>query len=289
MKKILFAALLLLVMIIWLTSPLWAGGADDAQAGFAAAASCNYDEAIRLFTKAIESGELSQKYLSVVYNSRGNAWINKGDYDKAIADLTKAIEIDPKYANSYYTRGIAWEKKGNSNRAIVDYSKATEINPKHANLPRCIQDLSNFECFQQNLESFFDTDIDLFWGHWNYYECKAKSCSSLSSTSQFISLAEKSDGVLAEVMGDFIETMILKKPRCFLGAAEKLDVNVMEYLIRYYILTPLVHEPSEILPIIEKELRKGNYVRFKKTYYSIKKSSRKQGAQEGRAKNTSAL
>jgi hypothetical protein len=274
MQRILFAAILLLSLMVCLTSPAWAGGLDDAKAGFAAAARCNYDKAIRLFTRAIESGELSRGYLSVVYNNRGNAWDKKGDYGKAIADYTKAIEINPRYASAYYTRSIAWGKKGNSDRAIADYTKAIEINQRYADLPHCIEDLSNFECFQQNLESFSQTDLDLFWWHWNYYEIKAKSCSSLSSTSQFISLVKKCDGVLAEVMSEFIETMILDNPQCFLGAAEKLDGNVMEHLIRYYIMTPLNHEPPEILPIIEKELQKGHYVRFKKMYYSIIKSGR---------------
>ncbi len=275
MQRILLVAILLLSLMVCLTSLAWAGGLDDAtKAGLAAARGGNYDKAIELFTKAIASGKLSPGYLGIVYNNRGNAWDGKGDYDRAIADYTKAIEIDPKYANAYYSRGIAWGKKGNSDRAIADYTKAIEIDPKYADLPPCIKDLSNFECFQQNLIIFFQTDIELFWWHWNYYEAKAKSCSSLSSTSHFISLVKKCDGALAEVMAEFIETMILDNPQCFLGAAEKLDENVMEHLIRYYIMTPLDHEPSEILPIIEKELQKGHYVRFKKMYYSIIKSGR---------------
>ena len=132
MQRILFVGFLLLSLMVCVTSPGWAGGFDDAKAGSAAAAGGNYDEAIRLFTKGIESGELSRENLSITYNNRGVSWYAKGDYDKAIADFTKAIEINPQYALAYYDRGNAWGKKGDYDKAIADYTKAIEINPHYA-------------------------------------------------------------------------------------------------------------------------------------------------------------
>jgi tetratricopeptide (TPR) repeat protein len=132
MKRILFVAILSLSLIVCLTYPAWAGGLDDAKAGIEAFDGRNYDEAIRLFTKAIESGELSREDLWAVYVLRGLAWDNKKDYDKAIADYTKAIEINPKNAEAYYSRGNAWYDKGNNEKAIADYTKVIEINPKDA-------------------------------------------------------------------------------------------------------------------------------------------------------------
>lgn len=61
MKKILFAAILLLSWTVCLTSPVWAGGLDDAKAGKTAYQVGNDDKAIKLFTKAIASGELSRR------------------------------------------------------------------------------------------------------------------------------------------------------------------------------------------------------------------------------------
>jgi tetratricopeptide (TPR) repeat protein len=86
----------------------------------------NLDSAIADFTKAIE---INPKDV-VAYGNRGLAWHKKGDYDKAIADFTKVTEIDPKYAPTYYNRGLTWEKKGDYDKAIADYSKAIEIDPK---------------------------------------------------------------------------------------------------------------------------------------------------------------
>jgi tetratricopeptide (TPR) repeat protein len=127
MKKILFMAILSLSLMVCVTSPGWAGGLDDINAGLAAASGGNYDEAIRLFTKGIASGELSGENLSKVYNNRGDAWVKKGDSDKAIADYTKAIEIMPKDAAAYGNRGIAWDDKGAYDQAVADYTKAAEI------------------------------------------------------------------------------------------------------------------------------------------------------------------
>jgi tetratricopeptide (TPR) repeat protein len=32
---------------------------------------------------------------ALAYNNRGDAWVNKGDLDRAIADFPKALEISP--------------------------------------------------------------------------------------------------------------------------------------------------------------------------------------------------
>jgi tetratricopeptide (TPR) repeat protein len=50
--------------------------------------------------------------------------------DKAIDDFTKAIELKPGYAEAYYNRGQVWEEKGDYERGLADYSKAIEISPR---------------------------------------------------------------------------------------------------------------------------------------------------------------
>lgn len=44
----------------------------------------------------------------------------KGDYDKAIADCSKAIELDPKLAEAYVYRGVVFCEKGDHDKAIAD-------------------------------------------------------------------------------------------------------------------------------------------------------------------------
>jgi len=132
MKKILFMVVLSLSLMVCLTSPAWAGGLDDVNAGIAAGEKGDNDEAIRLFTKAIASGELSREDLFITYYNRGLAWAKKRDFDKAIADYTKAIEINPKYAYAYLNRGLAWANKGDYDKANADFTKAKEIDPSLA-------------------------------------------------------------------------------------------------------------------------------------------------------------
>jgi tetratricopeptide (TPR) repeat protein len=85
-----------------------------------------YDQAISEFTKAIEIDPRNAS----AYSSRGNAYGEKGQYDQAISDYNKAIGIDPKDALTYGCRGDAYRKKGQYDQAISDYTKAMEINPK---------------------------------------------------------------------------------------------------------------------------------------------------------------
>ena len=65
------------------------------------------------------------------YNNRGIAKAEKGQYDQAILDYNKAIEIDPKYAEAYNNRGRVYRLKGQYDQAVLDYNKAIEIDPKY--------------------------------------------------------------------------------------------------------------------------------------------------------------
>ncbi len=55
------------------------------------------------------------------YFNRGLAKYYQEDYTGAIADYTKAIEIDPKLAAAYYNRGAAKARLKDYTGAIADY------------------------------------------------------------------------------------------------------------------------------------------------------------------------
>jgi len=76
-----------------------------------------YNEAISEYTKAIE---LNPKF-AMAYVKRAAAYHRKGQYDQAIYDFNKAIELNPEYAKAYSNRGSAYARKGQYDQAISDY------------------------------------------------------------------------------------------------------------------------------------------------------------------------
>ena len=87
-----------------------------------------WDEAIAEYNKALE---INPKF-AMAYNDRGIAYRWKGQYDQAISDHNKALEINSRYAEAYNSRGVAYYTKGQHDKAISDYNKAIEINPRYA-------------------------------------------------------------------------------------------------------------------------------------------------------------
>ena len=96
-----------------------------------------YDTAIADYNKAIE---LNSKEPSV-YFSRGLAHFNKLSYTPAIADFDKVIELDPKEAMAYFKRGNALEKISSFEKALSDYLKAVELDPENEPAKAALQKL----------------------------------------------------------------------------------------------------------------------------------------------------
>jgi Tfp pilus assembly protein PilF len=83
------------------------------------------DEAIADLSKA-----MTLKQHPRFYNDRGNLLAQQGDLDRAIADLNRAIEIDPKYAKAYGDRGIVRLMRGEDKAAELDFGKCFELDSR---------------------------------------------------------------------------------------------------------------------------------------------------------------
>ena len=58
-------------------------------------------------TAVIQSGTRSGKSLVFAFNNRGNAYKNKGQYDRAIQDYDEVIRLDPNQAVTFFNRCLA--------------------------------------------------------------------------------------------------------------------------------------------------------------------------------------
>jgi tetratricopeptide (TPR) repeat protein len=63
------------------------------------------------------------------YKRLGKAKQDRGDNKGAIADYTRAIELNPNFDKAYFNRGLAKHALGNYSGAIADYNKSLEILP----------------------------------------------------------------------------------------------------------------------------------------------------------------
>jgi tetratricopeptide (TPR) repeat protein len=59
------------------------------------------DAQIAACTRQIDSGRWRGHDLAVEHYNRGISWKAKGDLDRAIADYTEAIRLDPKYEHAH--------------------------------------------------------------------------------------------------------------------------------------------------------------------------------------------
>jgi tetratricopeptide (TPR) repeat protein len=68
-----------------------------------------------------------------LYNSRGRAYHDNREYDKAILDYTEAIRLKRTFSDAYYDRARAFAVgKGENDKAIKDFSEAIRLDPRFA-------------------------------------------------------------------------------------------------------------------------------------------------------------
>ena len=82
------------------------------------------EKAIEDLTKAIELGP--KKNVKTWFH-RGIAYLTLKQFDAAIRDFSKAIQINPKHFDSWNGRGMAYKGLGQLNRALAEYEKAIEL------------------------------------------------------------------------------------------------------------------------------------------------------------------
>ena len=187
-----------------------------------------YDRAIMYITKALafkpEDTEYYYHKLAEAYHGRGMYCYEHGGYDEtdeAIADFTRAIELDPTNAGYYLSRAFVYymlvdyywdygpvaKKVESNNKAIADYTRAIELAPERAN-----SYFSRGQCYAGNGDYFraiadFTKAIELGREDWSVYFNRACAYKELSDKNKALADYRKT---LALTKDDFIREQSLK-------------------------------------------------------------------------------
>src|SRR5262245_46207672 len=83
---------------------------------------------------AATQAQTSRAATASSYLERGNVWVGKGAFDRAIDDFGLAIAFDPGQAGAWYNRAAARYLKGDLDGALADFNrdrKSTRLNSSH--------------------------------------------------------------------------------------------------------------------------------------------------------------
>jgi tetratricopeptide (TPR) repeat protein len=98
----------------------------------------------------------------------GNTTGNTAEQEFAVADFTRAIELDPNYVAAYYNRGVLyWRELRNGYRAIRDLTRVLELKPAWAealfNRAMAHQIRGDHEKAIADLEQYLVEGKDAYW------------------------------------------------------------------------------------------------------------------------------
>ncbi|MDD5565499.1 MAG: tetratricopeptide repeat protein [Candidatus Omnitrophica bacterium] len=89
-----------------------------------------YQQAADIFTQAIALDPKSAQ-AAVAYLKRGSCYYNQKKYSEAVKDYTFSLRISP-HPKAYYGRGVAYSALKNNGKALEDLQKALELDPRCA-------------------------------------------------------------------------------------------------------------------------------------------------------------
>ena len=83
-------------------------------------------------TAVIDANRETPENRAIALRGRGNAYVNKGQPERAIEDYDQALQLAPRAAGVFVNRGIAYATLRQYDRAIQDYDEALRLNPGFA-------------------------------------------------------------------------------------------------------------------------------------------------------------
>lgn len=87
-----------------------------------------HDRALAEFSRALQIDPRN----ALAFQARGNTYSSKGEYERAVADYTDALRLDPRLTLAYVNRGLAYTKLRDSDQAVADFTAALKLEPRLA-------------------------------------------------------------------------------------------------------------------------------------------------------------
>jgi DnaJ family protein C protein 7 len=107
--------------------------------GNAAFKSGRYQEAVDLYSKALEIDASNKLTNSKILQNRAMSSIKLKDYKSAIADCTKALDLDPSYTKAKRTKAKALGESGKWEDAVRELKALSETNPSEPGIAKEIR------------------------------------------------------------------------------------------------------------------------------------------------------
>ena len=95
----------------------------------------NFADCIDAYTEAIELAMENPHVLSKLYYNRALSHGKLGEDDEAIADCTKAVELDTVYTKAFVKRGRLYSAGGNFEEAVSDFREAIAVDEEVRHFP----------------------------------------------------------------------------------------------------------------------------------------------------------
>jgi tetratricopeptide (TPR) repeat protein len=82
--------------------------------------------------EAEETGEATAASKARAFNNRGHAKYMQVDFDRAVEDYDRAVELDPTLAAARYNRATIKYRMGKFSEALVDFEAACQMEPNNS-------------------------------------------------------------------------------------------------------------------------------------------------------------
>lgn len=95
----------------------------------------DFFQAILQYTEALQIDET----VSAVWSNRAMCFLKTGNHEKALADATKSVEVDPRNAKGWFRKGISLHAMGQYREAIPALLEAEKLEPTNKQVTDAIR------------------------------------------------------------------------------------------------------------------------------------------------------